>query len=268
MAGLLNALVSLLLLVTGASCFVVPGDGSRTRNFSVLYEGLDDDVEIAPPSSSRVERLKRDMLEMGASFDRGFGASPRAREKAKQIISDLESENQEMNAARHISGNPSTNDEASPLTGRWRLIWTTATDVLGLGASPIATVGAIYQFFDPPIVTNVIDFLPRIQNLLPPPLVQNSMPRAQVQTRASPREGMPNRVGLDFERVELKPVELLGQDVGNFLPPFGFDLPKLFEVPDDVGYFDVTFLDDDFLVIQQNAPGGLFVLARVEDSGP
>ena len=185
----------------------------------------------------------------------------------------LESLNQEVNASRFISGpgevpNDLTGStELSPLAGNWRLLWTTASDVLSLGASPFLTVGAIYQLFDPPLVTNVIDLLPRVQNLLPPSLVANSQLRAEVQTRASPRKDKPMRIRLDFEKVTLKPVDLLGQDVGSILPPFGFDLPKLFELPDDVGYFDVTFLDAELVIIRQNAPGGCFVLTQVEDSG-
>jgi len=39
-------------------------------------------------------------------------------------------------------------------------------------------------------------------------------------------------------------------------------------MPEDVGFFDVTFLDEELVVIRQNAPGGLFVLARVDDASP
>jgi hypothetical protein len=104
--------------------------------------------------------------------------------------------------------------------------------------------------------------------LLPPSLVPNSLLRANVKTRASPREGYPMRIGLDFEAVSLEPVELLGQLVQGVLPPLGFDLPKLFDLPDDVGYFDVSYLDEELLLIRQNEPGGLFVLTRVDDADP
>jgi hypothetical protein len=247
---------------------------------------VDDAVENVENVFIR-EELKQEILQLGASYDRGFGASPRVRNKVNKVIADLEFLNQEMNASRFISGpemvmnitqtnttsgNSTTmavsksKKETSPLTGNWRLIWTTASDVLILGANPFVTVGAIYQLFDPPIVTNVIDLLPRIQNLFPPSMVQGSLLRATVQTRASKRSD-PMRIGLDFESVKLSPVELLGQDVGS-LPPLGFNLPKLMEMPDDVGFFDVTFLDDEMLIIRQNQPGGLFVLAKVEDTDP
>lgn len=236
----------------------------------MVPDNNDGVLECDVREDGRRDELKRQLLQLGASYDRGFGASPRARERMEQVITELESLNQEQDAARFISGPEvsSGGSQISPLAGNWRMIWTTATDVLSLGASPFSTVGAIYQVFDPPIVTNIIDLLPRVQNLLPPALLQSSLLRAKVGTRASPRANKPMRVGLDFEKVSLQPVELLGQSVDSVLPPFGFDLPKLFELPDDVGYFDVTYLDSELLIIQQNAPGGLFVLARVDNIDP
>ncbi len=99
-------------------------------------------------------------------------------------------------------------------------------------------------------------------------MVLGSLLRAKVQTKASPRKGNAMRIGLDFESVSLNPVELLGQSVAKTLPPLGFDLPKLFEVSEDVGFFDVSFLDKELLVIRQNAPGGLFVFVKVDDADP
>lgn len=245
-----------------------------------------DSAVVGVENSFKREELKKEILQLGASYDRGFGASPRVQNKVNNVIADLEFLNLEKNASRFISGpevvmditqtdttseNSTTvmfsksKEETSPLTGNWRMIWTTASDVLILGANPFVTVGAIYQLFDPPIVTNVIDLLPRFQNLFPPSMVQGSLLRAKVQTRASKRTD-PMRVGLDFESVKLSPVELLGQDVGS-LPPLGFDLPKLTGT-DDVGFFDVTFLDDEMLIIRQNQPGGLFVLVKVDDTDP
>ena len=231
-----------------------------------------DELSEAYVSSSRDKfkdeersRLKRNILQMGASYDRGYGASPSARKRADDIIQDLEDINEEADAARGIDG-----DSVSPLTGSWRMVWTTAGDVLVLGASPVAQVGAIYQIFNPPEVTNVIDFIPRAQSLLPS-VIPPSLIRAKVRTKASSRNESTNRVGLIFEAVKLQPVEFLGLDASS-LPPFAADLPKIPGTPDSnrsgPGYFDVTYLDEELLIIQQNAPGGLFVLAKVDDSEP
>jgi PAP_fibrillin len=235
-----------------------------------IVDGVDDNE--ATENNRLRDNLKRQILQLGASYDRGFGASPRVRTKMEGVLNNLESLNPQVNAARFIDGPETTtlmgqnnlNSQVSPLKGNWRMIWTTASDVLLLGANPFVSVGAIYQFIDPPIVTNVIDFFPRLQNLFPPSLsVPNSLARAKVTTRASSRRNQPDRVGLNFERVELSGQEFLGQDVSNRLSPLGVDLPRL-ELPEDVGFFDVTYLDDELLVIRQNAPGGCFVLVQVD----
>jgi len=90
------------------------------------------------------------------------------------------------------------------------------------------------------------------------------MARAEVTTQASSRPMFPNRIGLLFEKVEFRGKELLGQDVSKLLPPLAFNLPRI-DLPDDVGYFDVTYLDSELLVIRQNSPGGCFVLVNVEN---
>jgi hypothetical protein len=67
---------------------------------------------------------------------------------------------------------------------------------------------------------------------------------------------------LNFERVEFSGQELLGQDVSSVFSPLGVNLPRL-ELSEDVGFFDVAYLDEEMLVIRQNAPGGCFVLVNV-----
>jgi hypothetical protein len=215
---------------------------------------MDDVSEFLDKDRQEREALKQTMLQLGASYDRGFGASPKARKDAESTIVALELLNPETWAAKGILGN-----ETSPLAGSWRMVWTNAQDVLILGASPVATIGAIYQVFEPPVVTNIIDFIPRAQALLPPSLAMNTQVRAEVTTRASIRPNYRNRIGLDFEKVAVKPIEILGQNVS--LPPLAFDLPRISLPEDGPGYFDTTYLDEEMLIIRQNAPGGklLFV---------
>jgi len=223
----------------------------------MLYETSFDNSS----SSERTEiaqLLKKDLLQLGASYDRGYGATKRANDQVESLISKLEACNMETNASRGVEG-----DGESPLSGSWRMVWTTAADVLTLSANPLATVGAIYQIFDLPTVTNIIDILPPFQTLAPS---MSSVLRAKVTTRAYKTKdtvGESNRIGLEFQKVALEPVQLLGNDVG-FLPPLSFDLPRTpFE-----GYFEVSFLDEELLIVRQNAPGGLFVLAKVDNFDP
>lgn len=147
---------------------------------------------------------------------------------------------------------------------------------------------AIYQVItDPPIATNVIDFIPRAQTFFPSSITPPSLLRAEVATRASSRRGNANRVGLVFEGLKLQPIELLGQKVDN-LPPLSIDLTwqqNLFDqfapiLPglgnmnsdsgddtDKPGYFDVDYLDDELLVIRQQG-GGVFALVKVDNYDP
>lgn len=137
---------------------------------------------------------------------------------------------------------------------------------------------------------NIIDFIPRAQTFLPSSISPPSLLRAEVTTRASSRNGRTDRVGLVFEELKLQPIELLGQKVDN-LPPLSVDftwpqsiIDQLAEfVPgldslgfssggnvdaDTPGYFDVVYLDDELLIIQQQAPGGVFALVKVDSCDP
>jgi PAP_fibrillin. len=227
-------------------------------------------------SSTKAEReqLKTKLLKLCASYDRGFGASPKSRKEVEEIINQLGDMNPTpMDAARGIDGESTSDMGDVPLKGAWRMIWTTALDVLNLAASPVASPGAIYQVIDPPIATNIIDFIPRFQSLLPTAF-PSSLVRAEVKTRASLRRNNSNRVGLNFEAVKLYPVEVLGMK-SDGVPPFNVNLPKIkiedlpgVDPNNAPGFFDVVYLDGDMLIIKQNAPGGYFVSIKVDNYDP
>ena len=176
-----------------------------------------------------------------------------------------------------------TGEADAPLRACWRLVYTSASDVSTLAANPLAALGGIYQDArELPVIVNVIDAFPRALANLPPSLAGSlaSTSRIKVVTRARPRSA--TRVGLSFEAVEAAPLSVLGQDVPSWLPPLKLDLPQLgldlqrqvFGVGDDVdprdadsnpAFFDVTYLDDEFLVIQQGSPGGMFAAIKVDE---
>ena len=232
--------------------------------------------------------LKTQLLRLAAAYDRGFGASAAARQQVDTIIRDLEqcytSSSSASNVAvstilldKNNSNNNSISNNGTPsLIGTWRLIWTTALDVLSLQASPLFTAGAIHQVFEyGGVVTNVIDLVPRVSLLLPIP--SPSGIRARVTTRARApvdAERHRNRVGLVFESVTLQPqpqtMVLLGGIIDasallNLPSSLTLNLPRW---PDSwtaaTGYFDIAYLDSELLIIRQNAPGGLFALLRVD----
>lgn len=236
------------------------------------------------------EALKREIIALAASFDRGFGATPAAIQSVDRLLDRLELANRDSmtTSAADLftptricnNNNNNQNQPAAPqpptptILGKWRMIWTTAFDVLSLNLSPISKVSAIHQIYEETAVINVIDLLPRISSVLFP--TQNRL-RAVVTTRPNPYYNNnknnnnsspypPPRIGLTFQRVELQPLEVFGWD-GRSLPPLAWNLPKL-PGTDSTGYFDVTFLDEDLLIIRQNAPGGRFVLLRVNDLEP
>ena len=237
------------------------------------------------PNDSETKDLKLQLLRLCASYDRGFGASVSAKQEVDDIVDQLKLLNPTpYDAAAGIDGtstystNKDNEKQSVPLKGIWRMVWTTALDVLNLGASPIATPAAIYQVIDPPTATNIIDFIPRVQSLFPSSF-PSSLIRAEVKTRTSKRKdntNSNNRVGLDFEAVKLEPVQFLGIDVKNKLPQLlNVNLPKINVAdlpgvnPDNSpGFFDVVYLDEDMLIIQQNAPGGYFVSIKVLDCDP
>jgi hypothetical protein len=261
------------------SCVRSPQTSSATiRNplhrSIVLYSDLSpSDVEENIPSVER-ERLKQKMLQLCASYDRGYSASPSARSQVDDLVQQLKELNPtKENAAAGIDGDAYSSKV--PLKGIWRMIWTTASDVLSLGANPAVAPGAIYQKIVPPIATNIIDFVPRIQTLFPSLLP--SLLRAEVTTRTSSRPNQSsNRVGLTFEAVKLTPVQVLGFQNDGLLPPLAINFPQinLQDLPgvdrdgDTPGYFDVIYLDDAMLIIQQNEPGGYFVSIRVPNCDP
>lgn len=262
-----------------------PSDVSDDDGDSIVAEEDTSSGTSASPETqqeedlSKVQRetLKQDLLQLCASYDRGYGASPSARRQVDDLVSQLKSLNPNpANAAKGVDGGSSF-DEEVPLKGIWRMVWTTALDVLNLGANPVAAPGAIYQNIDPPLAINIIDFIPRIQTLLPSSVLPSSLLRAEVQTRTSSRSQSSNRVGLVFESVKLEPVEVLGFAKPDFLPPLSVQFPQLnlsdlnlpgVDPENSPGYFDVVYLDDNMLIIQQNEPGGYFVSVKAPNCNP
>ena len=87
--------------------------------------------------------LKNKLYQLAASYDRGFSGTPRAFTEANDIIDKLKEVNPTMDASRgifHRSDRGSSVgdvDDDVPLKAVWRMIWTSAFDVVSLGASPV-----------------------------------------------------------------------------------------------------------------------------------
>ena len=103
------------------------------------YDLLPSEEESAPADRdeseiARAADLKRQLYQLAASYDRGFGATPKARSQADDILSQLADLNPTPFAANGIDGDGGE----VPLKAIWRMVWTSAFDVVSLGASPFA----------------------------------------------------------------------------------------------------------------------------------
>jgi hypothetical protein len=242
-----------------------------------LFEAASSNEKgIEKTPSNDVVQLKRDIITLAAAYDRGFGATANVRDKMDRLILNLSryldfedvaifsDESTDALSSREDAG---STPPLSPLNGTWQLIYTNAFDVLSL-ATPLNTVSAVYQELNlrKGTAVNIIDLLPRIPTSFFSS-IPNFLTRLKVKIKAY-RRG-PKRVGLTFESVEVQPLKDLIQ-----LPftPLKFDLPTKYFTDilsssyDSPGYFDVRYVDEDMLIIQQNAPGGYFVSVKVSSA--
>ena len=230
------------------------------------------------------DRLKSRLFAKSAACDRGFGASIKDREEIASIVEELRALSPEKVPTRGLfpyraaAEDTEVNEMAlaseAPVVGAWQMIYTTAFDVLSLAASPLTLLQGIYQvIYADGTSVNVIDLAPRIQVILPVQLQTErnltSTLRARVFTTAKARSD--DRIGLTFKRVAVSASKFLNCDVSNF-PKFGVTFPTASTVgagsdttDSDPGYFDVVYLDNDCLIIKQNAPGGIFVNIRSDE---
>lgn len=251
---------------------------SEPADAEVIEEVVNDPVASATESANS---LKTRIFAACAASDRGFAASTADRAEIEALLEEISPLSPIEEPARGILEGA---DDA-PLKACWRLVYTSASDVSNLSANPIAAPGGIYQDArNLPVIMNVIDTKPRALDNLPPAAAAAvaTATRLNVQTRARPRG--PSRVGLSFESIEVEPLQLLGMDLPSWLPPLKVDLPQLgldlqrqvFGVSADEdprdsasnpAFFDIMYLDDDFLVIKQGSPGGMFAAIKVNDLG-
>jgi len=120
------------VVVAAASSEISPDD------YDLLPPEEEEDAAVAAGREVETTDLKRRLLAVAASYDRGFGATPAARAEADDIIRRLAALNPTREgASRGIDGD-SYGDDDVPLRAIWRMIWTSAFDVVSLGASPFA----------------------------------------------------------------------------------------------------------------------------------
>lgn len=235
-------------------------------------EDLEVDPRVALERTLDRESLKTSLLRTCAACARGFGASPSDRRRVDAIIEKLSLMPPDAGPTRGLAGSDGTlwagrgfeGAQGGPLEGRWRLIYTDASDVLGLDINPFVGVGSVWQEISlPSTVDNVIELFPRAEALLPAGM--RSAVTLRVGTRAAARSA--TRVGLTFERVALRGKSIFGFDVSSLLPPLSAPLPRVpgaggADTEASPAFFDILYLDAELLLIRQNSPGGVFAAVR------
>ena len=142
-------------------------------------------------SLGAVERLalKSKLFAAAAACDRGFAAFPGSVERAAAdaLVTQLSALNPTPEPTSGLEG---SSDPSGPclLEGNWKMVYTTAYDVLSLGASPLTALEGIYQDISASgDSVNVIDLCPRFQVALP--LALSSTLRLKVLPNFLKREG-------------------------------------------------------------------------------
>ena len=220
-------------------------------------------------------QAKLDLLRTCATCDRGFYATASERQRINTQVEALISSGgglEDPTMGLCGSSTEISAESSVPLEGLWSLVYTDAFDVVSLASSPLTALRGIYFEIDRKgESSNIIDFAPRFEANLPTNINLGSTLRARVKTRSKARSS--TRVGLSFIGAALEPQTLLGFDV-KFAPPLGVDFPSLpslgfgaesngGEDDNSPGFYDIRYLDDELLILNQNEPGGVFISSRV-----
>ena len=159
-----------------------------TKKYAVNDEIVDvafDDMDIDR------RMLKSKLFALSASCDRGFGASSKDRDSITDIVSQLKDISPWSSPTSGLF--PHNDGGSAPIEGVWKMVYTSALDVLSLAANPVSQLQGIYQVMHLQVMrfqstinnssescqvisadgssVNVIDTAPRIQSLLPPSIV-------------------------------------------------------------------------------------------------
>lgn len=227
-----------------------PYDGETV---DVRSRSLDAEVRAVPLAD-----LKCQLYAAVGPTNRGLAASPAAREHVLALISELE-------RARPPNA-PA--DDPQLLTGKWRLLFTNALDVLSLGLlAPVAQVGQIFQNIYETIpderkgyeydIENVVQLEPAVAPVTNAFFGQTM---ASVRVSAEGRRESESRIDIKFMQTAIRPETFAGFAIPQELPAARFGLGS------PIGYIETTFLDSDIRIARAppvgRKEGNVFVLMR------
>lgn len=216
--------------------------------------------DVEPDTFPQVDvgATKRSLLLLAAATDRGYRATPADTSAALALIRALESTNP----------TPAPTRSLDLLCGDWKLLYTTARDVLSLAYLPLSRVGDVYQNILPDRAGVRAENVVRLIAPAVPffgPRAAESVVSLRVRARCEVQTGI--RLGLTFERAELPPPILGGVDLGARLGGGVINVPLSLGGGGDgqTGWLDTTYLDGELRIGRAPSVGGgetVFVLWR------
>ncbi|GAB0490059.1 hypothetical protein MMPV_001289 [Pyropia vietnamensis] len=199
----------------------------------------DVEPDTVPPVD--VGATKRSLLLLAAATDRGYRATSADTSAALALIRTLESANP----------TPAPTRSLDLLCGDWKLLYTTARDVLSLAYLPFSRVGDVYQNILPERsgvrTENVVRLIAPAVPFFGPRTAE-SVVSLRVRARSEVQTGV--RLSLTFERAELPPPILGGVDLGTRLGGGVINVPLSLGGGGDnqTGWLDTTYLDGELRI--------------------
>jgi len=191
---------------------------------------------------------KAELLQAIAGKNRGLLASENDNLSILAAVARLE----------EFNPTPRPLEAADKLDGDWRLLYTTSTELLGIGRFPVLTLGQIYQSIR--VKTQQVFNIAEVTSL---PLLEGLV---SVAARFEPVSD--RRVEVGFERGVFGLQRLIGyRNPSQFIQ--AIQSGKRFAAADfridptrRKGWLEITYLDDDMRIGRGNE-GSVFVLTKV-----
>jgi hypothetical protein len=234
-------------------------DPETQTSSSPKTEATSSDIEKA-------SQLKQALLTLAAETKRGFKATSKQRQRARELIFQLGDLNPTAEPARayypdSISSGTTSSIPAGPgLTGKWTLAYTDAPDITSLDSGPnsVATLGRIGQECKPPTIKNVIEWKrPEWAASLPFSGTDDSRVLQKVVTSASASPDKPTIVDLKLAGFEVSTdSDNQEEDLPQAIQSKGLIAGLLQARPVNVqglkapfGQFEILYLDDELRII-------------------